>query len=91
MRVRKIAKQLKRFYESYKGFDKENERGIYSYHLACFDEKVRYIERMTRKHYFGLRNKYPVGSMMWKLYTHKACSYDLYDDIMMFWGINTYE
>lgn len=64
MRVRKIAKQLKCFYESYKGWDKENEMGIYSYHLACFDDKVRYMIRMSRKHYFGLTKKYPPNSIM---------------------------
>lgn len=70
MRVRKIAKQLKRFYESYKGWDKENEMGIYSYHLACFDDKVRYMIRMSIKHYFVLAKKYPPNSMMSKLYIH---------------------
>lgn len=91
MRVRKVAKQLKRYHKSYVRWDKENDVPIHKYHLASHDDKVRYIMRMTRKHYFGLRDKYPVGSMMWKLYTHKACSYDLYDDIMSFWGYNMYE
>ena len=89
MRVRKIAKQLKRFYESYKGLDKENEMGIYSYHLACFDDKVRYIIRMSRKHYFRLAKKYPPNSMMSKLYIHKACSPYIFDDILEFWKIDT--
>lgn len=89
MRVRKIAKQIKRWQRNIT-FDKDEEP-IYNYKVGALQAKQDYIVRMSRKHYFGLRNKYPVGSMMWKYYTHKACSYDLYDDIMMFWGINTYE
>lgn len=65
MRVRKIAKQLKRFYESYKGWDKENEMGIYSYHLACFDDKVRYMIRMSRKHHFRFDKKYTIPTLLW--------------------------
>lgn len=89
MRVRKIAKQLKLFHKNVK-FDNEGYP-VCKYKVANHSAKTNYIIRMTRKHYFSLRNKYPVGSMMWKFYTHKACSYYLYDDIMMFWGINTYE
>ncbi len=89
MRVRKIAKQLKLFHK-HVTFDKEGYP-VCKYKVANHSAKTNYIMRMTRKHYFGLRNKYPVGSMMWKYYTHKACSYDLYDDIMMFWGLNLYE
>ena len=89
MRVRKIAKQLKLFYKNVK-FDNEGYP-VCKYKVANHSAKTNYIMRMTRKNYFCLRNKYPVGSMMWKFYTHKACSYYLYDDIMMFWGINTYE
>lgn len=90
MRVRKIAKQIKRFYESYKGWDKENEMGIYSYHLSCFDDKVGYMIRMSRKHYFRLAKKYPPNSMMSKLYIHKACSPYIFDDILDFWKIDAY-
>lgn len=89
MRVRKIAKQLKLFHK-HVTFDNEGYP-VCKYKVANYSAKTNYIMRMTRKHYFYLRNKYPVGSMMWKYYTHKACSYYLYDDIMMFWGINTYE
>lgn len=85
MRVRKIAKQLKLYYK-HMSFDKDSDFPIIGYKVANFGAKTHYIMRMTRKHYFGLRNKYPVGSMMWNLYTHKACSYDLYDDILSFWG-----
>lgn len=85
MRVRKIAKQLKLYYKNM-SFDKDSDFPIIGYKVANFGAKTHYIMRMTRKHYFGLRNKYPVGSMMWNLYTHKACSYDLYDDILSFWG-----
>lgn len=84
MRVRKIAKQLKLFHSKI-SFDKEG-MPIVGYNVANLRAKTDYILRMTRKHYFGLRSKYPVGSMMWKLYTHKACSYELYDDVLSFWG-----
>ena len=90
MRVRKVAKQLKLFHKNCH-WDKEKDEPIVGYKVANHSAKTAYIMRMTRKHYFGLRNKYPVGSMMWKLYTHKACSYYIYDDIMMFWGLNLYE
>ena len=91
MMVRKVAKQLKLFHKNSYWSDFDACEPIIGYRIANHDAKVAYIMRMTRKHYFGLRNKYPVGSMMWKYYTHKACSYDLYDDIMMFWGLNLYE
>ena len=84
MRVRKVAKQLKRFHTDV-AFDKEGFP-VCSYKVANLVAKTHYILRMTRKHYFGLRSKYPVGSMMWKLYTHKACAYDLYDEVLSFWG-----
>lgn len=89
MRVRKIAKQLKLFNKNVK-FDNEGYP-VCKYKVANHSAKTNYIMRMTRKHYLCLRNKYPVGSMMWKFYTHKACSYNLYDDIMLLWGINLYE
>lgn len=85
MRVRKIAKQLKRWYKE-SSWDIDKDLPVLGYRIGSQDDKTSYIMRMTRKHYFGLRNKYPVGSMMWNLYTHKACSYDLYDDILSFWG-----
>lgn len=88
MRVRKVAKQLKRFHKSYICWDKEKEKPIYGYHLASHYEKMRYIIRMTKKHYFGLAKKYPPNSMMGKLYIHKACSPYLYEDIMRFWGLD---
>lgn len=90
MRVRKIAKQLKRWYKE-SSWDIDKDLPVIGYRIGSQDDKTNYIMRMTRKHYFGLRNKYSVGSMMWKYYTHKACSYDLYDEIMMFWGLNIYE
>ena len=84
MRVRKVAKQLKLFHKNVR-FDEEGYP-ICNYKVNNINGKTHYIMRMTRKHYFGLRNKYPVGSMMWQLYTHKACSYDIYDEILSFWG-----
>lgn len=85
MRVRKVAKQLKLFHKNC-GYDRLKDEPIIGYHMGSQNAKTHYIMRMTRKHYYGLRSKYPVGSMMWKLYTHKACSYNLYDDILAFWG-----
>lgn len=87
MRVRKIAKQLKRWYNGYVGWDEDKEEPIYAYRLASHDDKIRHIVRMTRNNYFGLAKKYPPNSMMWKLYIHKACSPYLYDEILEFWGI----
>ena len=89
MRVRKIAKQLKRYHKSYVRWDKENDVPIHKYHLASYDDKVRYIVRMTRKYYFGLAKKYHPNSMMGKLYIHKACSPYLFNDILDFWRIDT--
>ena len=86
MRVRKIAKQLKLFHKNCHWESLDDCMPTIGYKIANHKAKQDYIMRMTRKHYFGLRNKYPVGSMMWKYYTHKACSYDLYDDILEFWG-----
>ena len=88
MRVRKIAKQLKRWYNSYVGWDKVKDEPIYAYHLASHDDKIRHIVRMTRKCYFGLARKCPPNSMMGKLYIHKACSPYLYDEILEFWKID---
>jgi len=85
MRVRKIAKQLKRWYKGVT-FD-EHEEPIYKHKVGNIQAKQDYIVRMSRKHYFGLRDKYPVGSMMWNLYTHKACSPYIFEDILDFWCI----
>lgn len=84
MRVRKIAKQLKLFH-SHVTYDKEGYP-VVNYKIANHDEKVSYIMRMTRKHYFGLAKKYSPDTMMGRLYIHKACSPYLYDDILSFWG-----
>lgn len=85
MRVRKVAKQIKRWLGDV-AFD-ENEKPIYNYKVGSLQSKQDYIARMSRKHYFGLIDKYPRGSMMWKYYIHKACSYSLYEDILEFWGV----
>lgn len=86
MRVRKIAKQLKRWFKE-SSWDDFNDKPIIGYKVGSLRAKQDYIVRMSRKHYFGLRDKYPVGSVMYNLYTHKACSYDLYEEILSFWGI----
>jgi len=88
MRVRKIAKQLKRWHQGYIGWDKDKDEPIFTYHIASHDDKVRHIIRMTKKHYFGLAKKYPPDSVMGKLYIHKACSPYLYDEILDFWCID---
>jgi hypothetical protein len=86
MRVRKIAKQFKLYYKNMT-FDKDKDFPIIGYKVNNLHGKYDYIMRMTHRHYFGLRNKYPKGSMMWKYYTHKACAYELFDEIMEFWGV----
>ena len=88
MRVRKVAKQLKRRHYSYVRWDKEKDEPIYTYHMSDEHSKIAYIVRMTKKHYFGLAKKYSPNSMMGKLYIHKACSTYLFDDIMEFWGVD---
>lgn len=90
MRVRKIAKQLKRWYKE-SSWDDFNDEPILGYKVGAVYDKIAYIKRMTRKHYFGLLRRCTVGSMMYKLYTHKANSYYLYDDIMAYWNCDAYE
>lgn len=70
MMVRKIAKQLKLFQKNVT-FDNDGYP-VCKYKVDNHSAKTNYIMRMTWKHYFCLCNKYPVGSMMWKFYTHKA-------------------
>lgn len=84
MRVRKVAKQLKMFHHRV-WYDNDGYP-VAKYKIANHDDKVKYIMRMTRKHYFGLAKKYRPDSMMGRLYTHKACSPYLYEEIMLFWG-----
>lgn len=89
MRVRKIAKQLKRRIDSAR-LDGDN-CNVYDYKMSCVQEKVSYIMRMTRKNYFGLLKKCKVGTMMHNLYVHNANSYYLFDDILKYWGCYGYE
>lgn len=90
MRVRKVAKQLKRWLKE-STWDELNDKPVLGYNVGSLRAKHDYIVRMSRRHYFGLRDKFPVGSMMWNFYTHKACSYYLYEEILSFWGIDLYE
>lgn len=83
MRVRKIAKQLKRFHANVT-YDKDGIPVSCSYKLARHGDKVNYIMRMTRKHYYGLAKK--STGMMRAFYIHKACSSYLYDEILEHWG-----
>ena len=89
MRVRKVAKQLKRHFRSVTGWD-EDGLPIHSYNMRQFSKGVHYIERMTRRHYFGLLDRKAKPSMMQNLYIHKACSPYLFDEIMEFWGCPLY-
>lgn len=84
MRVRKIAKQLKRFYGGLR-YDKSEDFPIITYRIRNHAAKHAYIERMTRKNYFGLLRR-KNSPMMQNLYIHKACSPYLFDEIMEFWG-----
>lgn len=90
MRVRKIAKQLKRWHKE-SSWDIDKDLPVLGYRMGGQDDKTSYIMRMTRKHYFGLAKKYKPDTMMGRLYIHKACSPYLYEDIMSFWGYNIYE
>ena len=87
MRVRKIAKQLKRWYNE-ASLDDFNDEPIYGYRIGCHDDKIRYVIRMTKNHYFKIAKKYPPDSLMCKLYIHKTCSPYIYDDFLSFWCIN---
>lgn len=89
MRVRKVAKQLKLFHKNVT-FDEDGYPTCH-YKVVNHDAKQAYIMRMTKKHYFGLAKKYSPDSMMGRLYIHKACSLDLYEEILEFWGMNLYE
>lgn len=89
MRVRKVAKQLKLFHKNVE-YD-EDGYPTRHYKVANLGAKTEYIMRMTRRHYFGLAKKYNPDSMMGRLYIHKACSYNLYEDIMSFWGCDLCE
>ena len=83
MRVRKIAKQLKKHHASIT-FDEDGIPVNYSYKIARHSDKVDYIMRMTRKRYYRLAKK-TVG-MTRAFYIHKACSPYLYDEILELWG-----
>ena len=87
MRVRKIAKQLKAYFNNV-SWNEENDEPVFGYKVGDISAKNAYIMRMTKKRYFGERSKYEVGSMMYNYYTHKACSYDIFEDILEYWGIN---
>ena len=89
MRVRKVAKQIKRWLNDV-SFD-EHEEPIYNYKVGSLGAKQDYIVRMTKRHYFGLAKKYNPNSMMGKFYIHKACSPYIYEEILSFWGCNIYE
>ena len=86
MRVRKVAKQLKRQQQSLMGWD-DDGLPVYAYRMRQRLRGWRYIMRMTRRHYFGLLDRRAKPSMMQNLYIHKACSPYLFDDILEFWGI----
>lgn len=85
MRVRKVAKQLKRW-DKESSWDIDKDLPVLGYRMGSQDAKINYIMRMTRKHYFGLAKKYSPDTMMGRLYIHKACSPFLYDEILEFWG-----
>jgi hypothetical protein len=83
MRVRKIAKQLKRFHASVT-YDNEG-LPVCGHKISRHGAKVSYIMRMTRKHYYGIAKR--STAMTAALCIHKACSPYLYDDILEFWRI----
>ena len=83
MRVRKIAKQLKKFHANVT-YDNEG-LPVCGYKISRHGDKVSYIMRMTRKHYYGIAKK--STGMLAALCVHKACSPYLYEDILSFWGM----
>lgn len=84
MRARKIAKQLKRFFTCAE-FVSEDDMPVASYKVAQMTKKCCYVERMTRKHYFGLM-KNADGDKR-KYYAHKACDPFLFEEVLKYWNI----
>lgn len=82
MRVRKIAKQLKRFHANVT-YDKDGYP-VCGYKISRHGAKVSYIMRMTRKHYYGVAKR--STGMRAALCIHKATDPYLYDEILAFWG-----
>lgn len=82
MRVRKIAKQLKRYHASVT-YDNEG-LPVCEYKISRHEAKVCYIMRMTRKYYYGVANR--STGMTAALCIHKATSPYLYDEILALWG-----
>ncbi len=85
MRVRKIAKQLKRFYGGLR-YDRSMDFPIITYRIRNHAAKEHYIMRMTRKNYFGLLRRKDNSPMMQNLYIHNANSPYLFHEILEFWG-----
>lgn len=85
MRVRKIAKQLKRFYGGM-SYDSSMDEPVITYRIRNHAVKEHYIMRMTRKNYFGLINRKGNSQMMQNLYIHNSNSPYLFDEILEFWG-----
>ena len=83
MRVRKIAKQLKKYHASVT-YDNEGLPICCGYKISRHEAKVRYIMRMTRKYYYGVAKR--STGMMAAYCIHKATDPYLYDEILEFWG-----
>lgn len=82
MRVRKIAKQLKKFHANVT-YDKDGYP-VCGYKISHHGAKVSYIMRMTRKYYYGVAKR--STGMMAAYCIHKATDPYLYDEILAFWG-----
>lgn len=86
MRIRKVAKQLKRYHKSFVGY--VDDMPVHTYKVRGLGRKMNFILRITRRNYFGVLRKRKQDCMLRKLAIHKACSPYLYEDIMEFWGVD---
>lgn len=84
MRGRKVAKQFKKYFACAE-FVAEDELPSSSYKVGGLMDKISYLERMTRKSYFGLIRK-SKGDLK-KLYIHKAADESLFEEILNYWNI----
>ena len=80
MRVRKVAKQLKRLHRNNK------------YKVGSIYAKTDYIIRMTRGNWFGLTKLNKKGDeWLHKWITHSSQKYDILGEILEYWGVKPTE
>ena len=86
MRIRSVAKQLKRYHKSFEGY--VDGMPVHTYKVRDFARKYHFILRITRRNYYGIIRKRKQDMLLRKWAIHNACSPYLYEDIMEFWGLD---